>query len=471
MNRIPNDMPQTQFFCGAAKAEITPTDLDGLFGLMQIPFAGVLDPLYLRVLAFSDGIQKALIISFDLDKAPNPASWLPEISLRTGIPEENITYIGTHTHSAPLTTYRPKEHNDSVPEGMRKAMNAYEEMVWEKLRSCVDRAIAELRPAKLGCATGESYININRNAEFTYEAPDGTLHDFTAQGMNDRADVDRTVFVCKVEEKAGRPIAFFINYAIHCCTMFRNRYGGGDSMGISGDIAGTVSRYLEAQFPGSVAVWSSGAAGDINPVISNELFYPDPSNGSRKETLLPDAKAIHAVMLSLAARHYADVLRVVRNISCPSGNVRIGGAVEWSETPSVRVRKRENGSGYEVLGDGEAPYRIRMHLLRLGDVALCGIGGELYGSFGKMLKEASPMQYTVILNHDASLIDDCGYVLDDETLTRVRRAYPVPGMVPGASSASKTGCVGPSLLAHMRCLLEKEMEEKQKIRIEEDLIS
>lgn len=447
-------MTETGLYCGAAKAEITPSCLDGLFALMQIPFAGVIDPLYLRVLAFSDGLQKALIISFDLDKAPNPESWLREISQRTGIPEENIIYLGTHTHSAPLTTYRPREHSDAVPEPMRRAMEVYEETVRQKLMQCVDMAIAALRPAKMGWGTGESFINCNRNARFSYEAPEGSLCGFRAQGLNERGEVDRTVFVCKVETETGQPVAFFVNYAVHCCTMFRNRYHGGDGMGISGDIAGTVSRYLEARYPGSVAVWSSGAAGDVNPVIGNELFYPDPADGRQRAAMLPDAEAANAVMLSLAARHYADILEILRGIRCSADRIRISAAVALSETPTVRVRRRETG-GYQVTGDADTPYRIRMHLLRLGDLALLGIGGELYGSLGKMLKDASPVKHTVILNHDASLIDDCGYVLDDETLSCVRRAYPVPGMLPGAGSASKPGCVGPSLLAHMTGLMNQ----------------
>lgn len=445
------------FRCGTAKADITPdpSNLDGLFGLMSVPYAGIIDPLHLRVLAFSDGVQKALIISFDLDKAPNPVTWLPMVSERTGVPIENITYLGTHTHSAPITTHRPRE----VPrkphtEQMKAAMANYEAMVKEKLLGCVDHALANMCPAKLGYGTGKSYINVNRNAEFTYEASDGTLHHFVAQGPNNTAPVDRTVFVFKVEDENGKPMAFFVNYPVHCCTMFLNRYDDKGSMGISSDLAGTVSRYIEAKFPGSVAVWSSGAAGDVNPIIGNEVFYADPVDGRRKDYVITDYRIINELMISLAARHYADVLEVIRGIDNCSDNVEIGGALEWSETPALDVYSPERGV-FEIRGDREAPYRIRMHLLRLGDVALCGIGGELYNSFGRMLKEKSPFANTVIINHEASLIDDAGYILDDETLARCRRKSPVPAPMPGSGSASKPGFVGPSLLKHLNSMCSK----------------
>lgn len=44
-------------------------------------------------------------------------------------------------------------------------MNRYEAFVLETLLACVDRATADLRPARMGFATGKSYVNVNRNAD------------------------------------------------------------------------------------------------------------------------------------------------------------------------------------------------------------------------------------------------------------------------------------------------------------------
>lgn len=57
----------------------------------------------------SDGESRFLIISFDFDKGPSPKEWMDKIVERANIPLGNILYIGTHTHSAPITTFRPKE--------------------------------------------------------------------------------------------------------------------------------------------------------------------------------------------------------------------------------------------------------------------------------------------------------------------------------------------------------------------------
>lgn len=448
---------QQKLTCGTAKKDITPPEelLNGVYGLFGVVYTGIIDPLFLRVIALSDGDNRALIISFDLDKAPNPVAWLPEIAERTGFPEKNILYIGTHTHSAPVITNRPKErHTSNISERMKSSTKKYEDLVHEKLFEALDDALSSMRPAQMGYAKGESYINVNRSAEYHYEAQDGKVYPFVTQGPNNAAPVDRTVFVMKVDDEGGNPMAFFVNYAVHCCTMFLNHYDAEGSMGISGDIAGTVSRYIEDRFSGSVAVWSSGAAGDVNPIIANEVFYPNPKDGSRQVYLFPDYKTINALMISLAARHFADILTVVRSIDNYSGSMRIEGAVEWSETETFNISSVSD-SEKKTDGDSDKAYRIRLHLLRLGEVALMGIGGELFSSFGQMIREASPMANTVIINHEASLINDAGYVMDDATLERVRRKSPMKGGLPGGACEIKSGQIASSLMKHSASLFRK----------------
>jgi neutral ceramidase len=435
-------MEQTKrLLCGAAREDITPAQeqLPGLFGLMGTPYAGIIDTLGLRVIALADGDSRALIVGFDLDKAPEPAAWLPELAQHTGIPEQNILYLGTHTHSAPLTTVRPRERN-GVSAEQRASMNRYEDMVHEKLLRAADRALAGMVPARMGCATGDSYINVNRNADFVFTDADGTRYPYVSQAPNWRAPVDRTVFVMKVESEDGRPLAFFVNYAVHCCMMFLNNFDGKGSMGISGDVAGNISRLMEEKYPGSVAVWSSGAAGDVNPLLFNAVFYPDPKDGRYVMEAFESWKTTKKMLDMLVGWHYADVIRTVEKIGRLSAQVSIASALEWSETP---------------LLDTAEPYRIRLHVLRLGEVALYGVGGELYSSFGRLVRQVSPLQHTVVINHEASLIDDAGYIFDDDALRRAAQPAPIRHMVPGANRKVKPGCVGPSLEEHTRSLFEK----------------
>lgn len=421
-------------YCGAARIDITPAPkaVAGLFGLMQTPYAGIIDQLSVRVIALACGKNKGLLISFDLDKAPEPATWLPELSRHTGIPESYILYFGTHTHSAPLTTIRPREKNRAT-EIQRANMDRYEHTVHEKLFACADAALATMVPAKLGYAMGESYVNVNRNADFVYTDGEGRQYPFICEGMNWKAPVDRSLFALKIVDMAGKPLAFFLNYPMHCCLMFLNNYDGKGAMGISGDIAGRISTLVEDRFPDTVAIWSSGAAGDVDPVLFNAVMYPDPKDGHYVKEGFDNWHTTEKMLRMIVGWHFKDVVETIEKIDCFQETVSMDAGVTWSETPS---------------GTDE-PYRIRIQLLQLGELALVGIGGELYNSLGLLMKEKSHAKQTVIINHNASIVDDAGYILDDDALVRAAQDAPTPHFIPGGKSRAKVGMVGPDLV---RCL-------------------
>lgn len=167
------------------------------------------------------------------------------------------------------------------------ARQDYECMVYEKLIKTVDAALENMKEAKMGHGKGFSYINSNRTAEYNFEAEDGTIHTYVSQGPNNSAPVDRTVFVMEIEDDSGKQMALFVNYTVHCCTMYLNHYDEKGSMGISGDIAGNVSKYLEGKSPESVAIWSSGVAGNVTTIIVNEVFYANPKDGARELYMFP----------------------------------------------------------------------------------------------------------------------------------------------------------------------------------------
>lgn len=425
-----------KLFCGAAKVDITPgeDEVTGLCALMGISYAGIIDRLAARVIALKNDDVQALVVSFDLDKAPEPSAWIPMLAEHTGVPEGNILYFGTHTHSAPLTTVRPREKSRANEE-QKAAMSIYEECIRQKLLACADEAIASMRPARMGCAYGESFVNVNRNADFIFRDEQGVKYPFINEGMNWGAPVDRTLLTVRFEDLDGQPIAFFINYPLHCCLMFLNDYDGEGHMGISGDIAGNTCSLMEERFSGAVAVWSSGAAGDVDPVLFNVFIYPDPADGHVVKEPILDWKVSAAQLRMIVGWHLHDILRTMDRIVCDREEAEIGSALTWSETPSIT----------------DDPYRIRVQALRIGDALLLGIGGELYNSFGKMLREESEAPYTAVINHTASLIDDAGYILDDDAILRASKEAPGDHFIPGGRVRFKPGYVGDSL---RKCLQE-----------------
>ncbi len=414
-------MSESVFRCGAARRKITPSDEDlpDLFGLMRIKFGGVMDDICLRVIALNDGENTALLISFDLDKAPLPESEIPELSRKYGIPEENIVYIGIHTHSAPICGNRPSnpgEERMNREPAERDATLRYEKFVMKQLDYAVQEALSSMVPAKMSYGYGKSYVNMNRNQDYTVKKEDGTTECRGYLGCNNEGPVDRTLFVCRFTDLADRPIAFFINYPVHCVVTIGNSSAADGRTAITGDLGGRVSAYTEQAWPGSVAMWSSGAAGDMNACMSTQLQYPDPVTGAPVECYIKDPEAPRMMLDLLSARHFADIKKVINGMDFVTQPQKIQGVIEWSHTPARNVVPHGWDKPAEYTYEGVTePYSIRLHLLRIGDLALFGASGELYSPLGNLIKGNAALKNTIVLNHDATLICDSGYIYDEDT--------------------------------------------------------
>lgn len=422
-------------FCGAAKGKITPPQelIGELRGLMDRHFGGVLDDLFLRVIALKSGEESQLLITFDLDKVPCPARYLKALSSCTGVPENNILLAAVHTHTAPIAGNRVNEGPNNLlnkPPQVQEATHRYEDFI-EKVLTCTAlEAVEKMVPARMGVGQGKSYINVDRKQRYETVEEDGSLHGKYAIGQNFEAAIDHTAYLIRFEDFDSNPLAFFINYPVHCCVL--NGYGAFDGdLGISGDIAGRVCAWNEEQYPGAVTLWTSGAAGDINPVIMYQLSYPDPKTG-RMAHLEPTGD-FYNVLTYLAARHYDDIKKINRRLICSEDNVLLGSEVTVSET------------------DGNfEPFKIRLHMMRLGDTYLLGASGELYDVFAKDVRKMIPARELIVINHDASQLGDGSYIVDDVTLCLHKP------MLPGLMHANqKPSLFEPSFLALSRAMYEK----------------
>ena len=260
--------------CGAAKACITPPAemIPGLYGLMNKRFASVHDDLYLRVIAFGNGEEKALVVGFDLDKAPRPEENLKALTEVTGIPEERILYFGIHTHTAPLTGPRPP-FEQPKDEFTAATTARYEAMIAGKLLGAAKEAIASMREVRLGVAEGMSYINVNRNQVFEYEEPEtGKIYRYLGLGANFEGPVDHFVRTLKAEDPDGKTVALLVNYACHNVVMIGNDADGQGNVAIGGDVGGNVSRMLEEKYGSVRLVAVMAVTALVTGLINNLLF-------------------------------------------------------------------------------------------------------------------------------------------------------------------------------------------------------
>ncbi|MBR4186286.1 MAG: neutral/alkaline non-lysosomal ceramidase N-terminal domain-containing protein, partial [Clostridia bacterium] len=147
----------TKFFCGAARADITPPVGTLLFGYNPHQVStSVHDNLAVTAAAFSDGETTAVLVTADVCELQTALS--DEIRRAAGeaagIPWQNILLSATHTHSAP---------NVTGMEGWGDVDRTYVDAIFLPATvKAVTEAVRAMEPAVLGVAETESRVGINR---------------------------------------------------------------------------------------------------------------------------------------------------------------------------------------------------------------------------------------------------------------------------------------------------------------------
>ncbi len=435
---------EKNLLCGAAVADITPPLewIKGMRGLTGTRFGGIHDALKARAVAFSNGEDRAVMIQIDMDKDQAPEKVLSAISEKWNLPEENILYFGIHTHSTPLFTGRHEYELRNPSEYERECTQKYEKLVLEGIDKAVAGAFANLKEAKIGCGRWNCYTNTGRVQEFSsFDAAGNETGRICTQGAVPGDAISHEMFVMRVNDMEDRPIAFLVNYPMHCVTMFRNQLANDGTDLISGDVGGNISRLLEKRYPGAAALWSSGAAGDINPLVKGFGTYLDPETNALTDFTLDGCG--EKILNYVVAEQFQSVMKAINSIRYFSDDGRILGKISWSKTPGYKIAPYE-GSGWPTPTDEieEEGFVIRVQMLRVGDMLFTGMGGELFNSLAEELKAISPLKNTVIINHNCSLITNVGYILDDEAIARNYNFQP---QRPGRSTPIVPGYIKQSL--------------------------
>ena len=360
---------------GAAKVDITPAELPPRSH-------GVLDPLNARAIVLDNGSDRAALVTVDAG-ALSSETWqrLSERAERElKIPRANFILTATHTHSAPFV------RNDG-----------YEELIFQAVR----QAIAHLRPARVAFGTGQSWINVNRNII------DPETRRWW-EGPNYEGISDKTVSVVRFETPAGEPIGVYYNYAVHPVIT-------GNLDMVSADIPGAASNYLEASMGGdAIAIWSSGASGDQNPIFFNQTYDlreirvrdyaargQDISNAMppggegldranpRVQLLLDQQKQINGALGLMLAE---EVLHVMRDgLQRPQELVTIDGAAKSVSCPG-RTRLDQGRAGYAGTYEDADPIALKLSLLKIGDVVIGGVDAEVFNLIAQRFKREAPVK-------------------------------------------------------------------------------
>jgi hypothetical protein len=403
---------------GAAKAEISPTP--DMFPMGN--YIGLHDPLFVRAVVLDNGSVKAALVTFDLGSVPRGNEMVDLVCDELGIEPEHLLITGTHNHSAPRISrsrYMQRAEDEEVT-------NPYYELVKTATMKAIREADENLQPARVGFAEGKAYVNTNR---------DEKIGEGYHMGYNPEGPSDKTVAVVSFYSLEGDPIAVYANYPVHAVVMFRATTREGMPE-VTADLPGATSRYVEDHFENAVALWTSGAAGDQNPLFMANYNQDHPD-------VYDEGAAGYAILDVQARRLGEEIVRLTRSIKNTSGEVIIWGKQTTVTCPG---RKRETPpepgtprGGYQApvnvkMVDGD-PVTIPLYLFMINDIALAGVSGEVFTEIGVHLKEQSIFDRTVMVTHTPNGIGyiptDAAYLMPSEKAltSRIKPGYAEPAII------------------------------------------
>ena len=396
------------FVAGGAKVDITPSVSD-----LQRPSDIIRGKLYVRAIYASDGRSSTAIVSMDTHCHDLDAV-IREIGTKAGVPAASVIISSTHTHSGGTAGIGA----DNIPTAAQ---------VQAAIVKAVCDAKAAARPARVGFGKRPLDLNVNRDNYNEYQEWE--------QAPNWTAPADKDLTVISFLDEQDVPIAVYMNYGMHPVNFFMSGV-------VSADYPGDACALIEKVFgERTVAVFSQGASGDVNPALAyTDIFQeteqvkgvPRPHRAARGSLDL----STRAVPADQAAVHQAMVDRKDEYVRMLGNAVGFKALeimlydTQYEEDPVIRGaetiisvpgRRRLDNTGRENYDPGYEPaddVHIGVGLVRLGDIALVSVSGEIYTEIGLRLKHELPASKLMTV----ALADgpfESGYIYSDKAASHL----------------------------------------------------
>lgn len=379
------------FSVGAARANITPPvghRMSG-YGGRTHGSDGVHDELRTKVLYVDDGTTRAIIAANDLLYLNGAA--VAEVRRRVaeaaGVPAENVFVCCSHTHGGPDTAY-----GETTEDRMRAA---YVETLFYKIAGAAAEARRSALPARMGRSRAEVQCGINRRER---TADRGVI-----LGRNPDGPVARFADVLRFDDAGtGRPLALLFSHAVHGTTL------GGDNYLTTAELSGWAERFAEAAFPGCVAMFCNGCAGDINPDPRGSFEYVDLLGARLGAAVVGGATQVEQTTGEVkVVCHHETALLPVEDMppveacrkevaEAEAGLKALEGESpgrRWQPERRLRMAKQMLAAAESGQVDPGLPFEIQS--VALNDTALVGFPGEIFVEIGTEIERRSPFPRTL----------------------------------------------------------------------------
>ena len=399
---------------GSASVSITPDRPVALSGQMMTRVStGVRSPVTATALALESRegekpLDQAVLVSCDL-VAIDPAilAGVRE-KIRADLPEfdsAKLVISATHTHTAPVL----EEGKYEIPKAGVMQPTEYSKFLIDRISEACKLAWTNRKPGKVGWGLGHAVVAQNRRSIYA----DGRA---VMYGPTDRADFrgiegpeDQGVEVLCFWDMAGKLTATAVNIACPAQEVEGN-------MTVDADIWHEVRESLRAKHGKDLTViaWT-GAAGDQSPHLMYRKKAEERMRTLRKLNRLEElARRIvngwEEAYEGAVQERFEGVAMVhrVANLELPVRLVTDAEAAETRATIAKLAADPKNRrivswhqdvlNRYELQKSGTVePYRMELHVIRIGDVVVATNPFELYTQYGIQMKSRSPALQTFIV--------------------------------------------------------------------------
>ncbi len=385
---------------GIAQVDYTPPVGLPLLGNYREDYAsrGVHDPLMAKAIVISDTQgTKIAMLSIDicmLDR-DNVRTIRQFIAANSDIRWDNILVASTHTHSAAAAIVAV-----GVGEIDKPAVQAF----LQKAAGAVLEADKNLQPSELSVGySREDRVSFNRRLKCS----DGQTHmnwealdaDFVVEPLGP-IDPEVTV-LCIGSGDSSRACA--VNFALHPAIL------AGDNWLYSADYPGCLAEAVGRILPGPFAtLFFTGCCGDVN-----HIDYRDPTQGRGFQMAqrvgymlavaaceaMHGASAVQGSSLAVSTRQVTlervkisdDTLQWCRQVLADADQAPAAGQVDG--LPDEFFARRIMGL-YDVQHQPDA---VEVMAIRIGDLAVVGLPGEVFCELGMEIKRQSPATHTMVI--------------------------------------------------------------------------
>lgn len=350
------------FEAGVSRVDITPplslhATLGGYGERMNRPATGVHDRVWAKVLVLrgeASGTQRVAIVTADVLGFPPGFKRAVLAKLKAGgWTEDQLLLLASHSHTSMDMSALNPANTFGIPQIGLFHAELFERTV-SAVAQVVQQGAAQLKPARAG---------------YRMKPLEGWSRNRRRGGGG---VTDPELLVVRVDTLEGKPLAVLVNWAAHPTFM------GPEDMMFSGDWPGQMQRCAEAIIgDGATVLFANGAEGDQSPTPRLEN-----ASGWEQAETYGRGMALHVVEAwrEVQTRDGLALQVALQPLSLPPRKAH----PDFMSTGGREYGLNESNVG--KLLEAMVPERSHSVQVRLGDLVLAGVPGEMTAALGRDLK-------------------------------------------------------------------------------------